>query len=242
MSPTLPERLSAIQESISSACARSGRSPEEVTLLGVSKRQPLERMREALAAGLRTFGENQVQEAVRKSAELPPDVDWHFIGHLQSNKAKPAARLFSTIHSVDRLKIARHLDKESRLLGRRLRVFLEVNLGAETNKHGFGCDELTSAIGPLRALEGLEFVGLMAIPPYEQDLERARQWFRRLRELRDDMTSRWDGFPGMLSMGMSHDFEVAIEEGATHVRVGTSLFGPRPLPRERSHNKVKGPA
>lgn len=226
-SSTLRERLSAIQESISSACERSGRSPEEVTLLGVSKRQPLERLREALHAGLSTFGENQVQEALQKSAELPPDVDWHFIGHLQSNKAKPAARLFSTIHSIDRLKIARRLDKEAGLLGRRLRAFLEVNLGAESNKYGFGVDELIPSIPHLRELEGLEFVGLMAIPPYEDDPERARHWFRRLRELRDEVATGWDGFPGMLSMGMSQDFEIAIEEGATHVRVGTSLFGPR---------------
>jgi len=227
-SPSLHERLSAIQERISSACCRSGRAPEEVTLLGVSKRQPLERMREAVAAGLRIFGENQVQEAIRKSAELPPDMDWHLIGHLQSNKVKPAARLFSTIHSIDRLKIARHLNQEALLLGRRLRTFLEINLGTESNKHGFASDGLVQVIAPLRELEGLELVGLMAIPPYEEDPEGARQWFRRLRRLRDDVAARWDGFPGMLSMGMSHDFEVAIEEGATHVRVGTSIFGPRP--------------
>ena len=225
---TFAERLHVLEKRISSACARAGRSPDEVTLLGVSKRQPLERRRDARAAGLRVFGENQVQEAAGKSAELPPDLDWHLIGHLQSNKVKTAARLFSTIHSIDRLKIARLLDKEAKHLNRRLRGFLQVNLGAEPNKHGFEGHELPPLIAPLSELEGIECVGLMAIPPYEEDLEQARQWFRRLRELRDELAARWQGFPGLLSMGMSHDFEVAIEEGATHIRVGTSLFGPRP--------------
>ncbi len=202
--------------------------------MGVSKRQPLERVRAAVAAGLGILGEIRVQEAVAKSSELDPGIDWHFIGPLQSNKVKPAVRLFSTVHSVDRPKIARRLDLEAGRQGRRLAGFLEINLGAEPSKHGFPPDRLGPAVESLAELEHLEIVGLMAIPPYEEDLEAAREWFRRLRRLggelglRREWSERPGGPPTLLSMGMTHDFEVAIEEGATHVRVGTAIFGERP--------------
>ncbi|RMH16470.1 MAG: YggS family pyridoxal phosphate-dependent enzyme [Acidobacteria bacterium] len=224
-------RLAAVRARIAAACARAGRDPQEVTLIGASKRQPPERLRAAIDAGLRVLGENQVQEAVAKSAELPLDVDWQLIGHLQSNKVKPAVRLFSTIHSLDRPKIIHRLEREAARQGRRLRGFLEVNLGAEPSKHGFAAADLVAAAAPFAALERIEIVGLMAIPPYEENPEDARRWFRQLRALRDELAARsaWQrpGF-GALSMGMSHDFEVAIEEGATHVRIGTAIFGPRP--------------
>lgn len=236
---TVAERLESVQQRVRSACERAGRDPGEVTLLGIGKRQPLERVRAAIAAGLRVLGENQVQEAVAKSAQLPVDLEWHFVGHLQSNKVKPAVRLFRVIHAIDRLKIARRIDLEASRQGRRIEGLIQVNLGAETSKHGFAPAGLFEAIRPLADLEHLEVAGLMAIPPYEEDLAAARLWFRRLRELRDEMAARpeWSApprrganetFPGWLSMGMSHDFEAAIEEGATHVRVGTSIFGARP--------------
>jgi PLP dependent protein len=223
------EALAAVQRRIEEACDRSGRDADEVTLVGVSKLQPVDKMRAAVAAGLRVFGETRVQEALSKSAELEVNLDWHLIGPLQSNKVKPASRLFSTIHSVDRLKIARLLDKDAGRLGRPIAGFLEVNLGAEPSKHGFLAAGIAEEVRPLADFESLRIVGLMAIPPYEEDPEQARAWFRRLRELRDELRSRpeWDGRLPWLSMGMSHDFEIAVEEGATHVRVGTALFGER---------------
>ncbi|MCP4654621.1 MAG: YggS family pyridoxal phosphate-dependent enzyme [bacterium] len=222
-------RLAELEGRIHAACERCGRDPAEVVLVGIGKRQPLERLRAAAAAGLRVFGENRVREAVEKSAELPVEIEWHLVGPLQSNKVKPAVRLFDAIHSLDRPKIARLLDREAERQDRRLRGFIQVHVGAEPGKHGFAVDGLAEAVRPLAELERIEVVGLMAIPPYEEDRERARSWFRSLRELRDELAARpeWSGFPGWLSMGMSHDFEIAVEEGATHVRVGTALFGPR---------------
>ena len=234
MSEEVAERLAEVRRRIRQACERSGRDLGEVALVGVSKRQPIDRVRAAVAAGLGILGEIRVQEAVAKSSELDPRIDWHFLGPLQSNKVKPAVRLFSTVHSVDRLRIGRRLDREASRQGRRLAGFLEVNLGAEPSKHGFAPVGLTAAVEPLAALESLRIVGLMAIPPYEEDLEKARGWFRELRRLRDELAARREwrqrpgGPPALLSMGMTHDFEVAIEEGATHVRVGTAIFGERP--------------
>ncbi len=224
------ERLSEVRRRLGEACRRGGRDPEGVVLLGISKRQPLERVRAAIDAGLRVLGENQVQEAVTKSAQLPVDVEWHLVGHLQSNKTKPAVRLFDTIHSVDRLKIARKIDQEARRQERQIDGFVQVNLGDEPSKYGYARDGLAEAMQPLAELEHLRIVGLMAIPPYEEDLEAARGWFRMLRQLRDELGARpeWRDWPGWLSMGMSHDAVVAIEEGATHVRVGTAIFGERP--------------
>jgi pyridoxal phosphate enzyme (YggS family) len=222
-------RLAAVRQAIAEACARRGRRPEEVVLVGASKTQPIAVLRAAWEAGLRVFGENRVQEAAAKRPELPA-IDWHLIGPLQSNKVKQALDLFSTVHSVDRPKIAQALDREAAERGCRLPGFLEVNLGGEASKHGFPADGLAEAVRPLAALQHLEIVGLMAIPPLGGEPEASRPWFRRLRELRDELARRpeWRSFPGFLSMGMSGDFAVAVEEGATHVRVGTALFGRRP--------------
>jgi len=199
-----------------------------VTLVGASKHQPVERLRAAWEAGVRVFGENRVQEAQQKAPELQAAVEWHLIGPLQSNKAKAAVELFSVVHSVDRVKIGLLLDREAAARGRHLDGFLEINLGAETSKHGFPAEGLPAAVAPLAGLSGLRLVGLMAIPPEEASAEAMRPWFRRLRELRDELRRRpeWSALRG-LSMGMSGDFEAAIAEGATHVRVGTALFGPR---------------
>lgn len=223
-------RLQEVRRRIAAACERCGRSPEEVTLVGASKQQQPAKLRAAYEAGLTVFGENRVQEAAAKAPELPAAIEWHLIGPLQSNKAKAAAELFAVVESVDRLKIARVLDREAGRLGRRLPCFIEVNLGGEESKHGFPPDGLPGRLAPLADLGHLEPLGLMSIPPPADDPELSRPWFRRLRRLRDELAAApgWDGFPGLLSMGMSHDFEVAVEEGATHVRVGTALFGPRP--------------
>lgn len=227
------ERYLQITRRIEEACRRSGRRPEDVVLVGASKTQPPEVLAEAFRAGLRVFGENRVQEALAKSLALaaPPydTIDWHLIGPLQSNKVKLALDLFRTIQSVDRPSIAQALDKEAGKRGLRLTGLLEVNLGREESKHGFLPEGLAEAARPLAGLRHLKIAGLMAIPPQEDDPEASRSWFRRLRELRDELAARpeWSGFPGWLSMGMSHDFEIAIEEGATHVRVGTLLFGAR---------------
>jgi len=170
-----------------------------------------------------------VQEAEEKRPLLPAEAAWHLIGPLQSNKTARAAALFNAVHSIDRPKIARRLDGAAVACGRRLVGFLEVNLGAEPSKHGFAPEALAAAASELVELEGLRVEGLMAIPPWEDDPQRMRRWFRRLRELRDGLFSlaAWADRPGHLSMGMSGDYEIAIEEGATHVRVGTALFGPR---------------
>ena len=228
--PDVQARYLEITRRIAEACARRGRHPGEVVLVGASKTQPAAILAEAWQAGLRVFGENRVQEAIAKSRDLSAyDVEWHLIGPLQSNKVKPALDLFRVIQSVDRPSIAQALDKEAARRGSQVTGLLEINLGEEGSKYGFAPEGLAEAVRPLADLEHLKIVGLMAIPPQEDEPEASRSWFRRLRELRDELGSRpeWSGFPGWLSMGMSHDFEIAVEEGATHVRVGTSLFGPR---------------
>ena len=229
------ERLAAIQRRIAAACARAGRDPATVTLVGASKTHGAPALAPFVAAGLRVLGENRVQEAQAKRRELAavqglPAIEWHLIGPLQSNKVRPALDLFSCVHSLDRPAIAAAIDKEAaRRGGAGAAGLVEVNLGEEPSKHGFPPGGLAAALRPLAALGNLRILGLMAIPPAAASAAAARPWFRRLRELRDELGSRpeWAAWPGWLSMGMSDDFEVAIEEGATHVRIGTALFGPR---------------
>lgn len=225
----LVDRFRQVQARVESACKKAGRDPSDVTLVGASKSQPIERLSWAWSAGLRVFGENRVQEAIRKSASLPSEIDWHLIGPLQSNKVKKAVEIFSTVHSIDRVKIAHALDREAARRGRTLKGFLEINLAGESTKHGFNTEGFIDQVETLAQLGSLDIVGLMAIPPLESNADKSRQWFRRLRELRDDLIAdaRWSDCPGYLSMGMSQDFELAIEEGATHVRIGTALFGSR---------------
>ncbi len=226
--PAVAANLAAIRARIDSALERSGRPAGSVVLLGASKRQSDERIRAAVAAGLADLGENQVQEAERHRP-LAPNARWHLIGPLQSNKVRRAVALFDAVHSVDRLKIARALDREAERSGRALPGMLEINLGGEATKHGFPPDEVLAAASALAELTHLRLEGLMAIPPPARTAEEARGWFRALRELRDELFAleAWSDRPGYLSMGMSHDLESAIEEGATHVRVGSALFGPR---------------
>jgi hypothetical protein len=223
------ERVARVEETIARACERAGRARQEVRLVAVTKQQSLARIRAAHAAGLRVFGENRVQEAEEKRPELPDDVEWHLVGPLQSNKVRRAVDTFRVVHAVDRPKIAILLDREAGERGLRLDGFLEVNLGEEPAKHGFSPRGFLDTVAPLADLGHLRLVGLMAIPPLENDPERTRLWFRRLRDLRDRLVEHpaWAGCPGRLSMGMSDDFDLAIAEGATDVRVGTALFGPR---------------
>jgi len=224
----------AINQRIAAACQRAGRDFSEVTLVAVSKTIAPARIREAIAAGVRTLGENRVQEAAAKIAELREvvaehQVQWHLIGHLQSNKARRAVELFDAVHSVDSLKLAERLNQSAGELGKRLPVFIEVNLGAEAAKSGATINATLPLCEQVAKLAHLELKGLMAVPPFLDDAEAVRPFFRRLRELRDE--ARRSGIAGEhcndLSMGMSNDFEIAIEEGATLVRVGTALFGAR---------------
>lgn len=221
-------RLAGVRRRIEEACRRAGRDPEGVILVGASKRQPVDKLREAYAAGLTVFGENQVQEAEEKQPLLPPEAEWHLLGPLQSNKAKRALELFDVVHSVDRIKIVRALDRYAGELGKTLPCFAEILLGGEETKHGFSPARLEEVLEAFDGAEHLTLVGLMTIPPPGETAEDSRRWFVRLRELSEHAAGLWPRpWPGKLSMGMSDDFEVAVEEGATHVRVGTALFGPR---------------
>jgi pyridoxal phosphate enzyme (YggS family) len=227
----ITENIARVQERITAACRRAGRRPEEVKLVAISKTVPAERIREAYAAGLRDFGENRVQEAKAKRPALSDlNVTWHLVGHLQTNKAKPARELFHWVHSLDSLRLAEKLDQAAARGGGRLPVLLEVNLGEEAAKSGAREAELLQLAEQAGRLESLELRGLMVIPPFFAEPEQVRPYFRRLRELAKEIDSR--SLPNVsmreLSMGMSHDFEVAIEEGATVIRVGTAIFGPRP--------------
>ena len=229
--PAVADRVRGIRQRIAEACDRCGRDPAEVTLLGASKSQPLERMQEAWSAGVTVFGENRVQEALAKMPSLPAGIDWHLIGPLQTNKVKKVVPRFSTVHAIDRIKLAHALDKEAQRSERTIDGFLEVNLGGEETKHGFQPDDVVNVAEQLTALQSVRLVGLMAIPPVESEETAIRGWFRQLRSLRDALRPKlgWQESEGYLSMGMSQDFEVAIEEGATHVRIGTALFGPREM-------------
>jgi len=221
--------LALVRDRIAQAAARAGRRADEITLVAVSKTFPAEAIRMAYQIGVRHFGENRVQEWEAKSAQLEDlqGATWHLIGHLQGNKAKKAARQFDRVDSVDSLELARRLDAAAREAGRRLAILLEVKLGGEETKSGIAVAELAATAEGVTSLESLELRGLMAIPPYFGDPARARPFFRELRQLRDDLTRQTNRELCVLSMGMSHDFEFAIEEGATEIRVGTALFGQR---------------
>jgi len=216
----IAENIAGIRERIVVAAPRAGRSPDQIALMAVSKTQPLERIREAYAAGQRLFGENRVQEFAGKAAALADllEAEWHMIGHLQTNKAGKAVELFGAVDSVDSVKLAEKLDAAARGLGKRLSVLVEINVGGEEAKSGVAPDsrELEELLLAAPRLEALEFRGLMTVPPFTEDPFGARPYFRRLRELRDAIAARKLPRVAMdeLSMGMSHDFEVAVEEGS----------------------------
>lgn len=226
----IARRLAAVRERIARAAARAGRRPEEITLVGVSKTQTADAVREAVQAGLADLGENKVQEATDKIgalADLRDKLRWHLIGHIQSNKARKAATSFDCVHSVDRVSLAEKLARGALERGKPLDVLVQIDLAAEATKHGAADHEWLPLLRKLRGLTSLRPIGLMILPPWAEDPEQVRPYFRRLRELRDKARQNGLLMGDALSMGMSHDFEVAIEEGATMIRVGTAIFGER---------------
>jgi PLP dependent protein len=226
------ENIAEVRERIEAAARRARRSPDEIALMGVTKTHPPECIREAYAAGLHLFGENRVQEFAAKAGALS-DVaaEFHMIGHLQTNKAAKTAELFGAVDSVDSVKLAEKLDAAARNLGKKLSVLIEVNVGGEAAKSGLAPDsrQMEDLLASAPRFEALRFCGLMTVPPFTDDPEGARPFFRQLRELRQEIAARKLPAISMdvLSMGMSHDFEVAIAEGSTCVRVGTAIFGKR---------------
>ena len=225
---TIAGNLAQLQQQIHEACRRAKRSDSEVALMAVTKVHPVEVILEAYAAGHRLFGENRVQEFQEKSQHLTAlnDAKFHLIGPLQSNKTARAAELFHAIDAVDSLKIAQRLDAAAKALGKKLPILVEVKLSHEESKHGLDPAELPDLLAALESLESIQAVGLMTVPPWSEDAELARPYFRDLRKLRDQSLAN---FPKLtqLSMGMSNDFRIAIEEGSTCVRIGTSIFGKR---------------
>jgi len=230
---SIAENLARVRERLDAAAHRAGRRSEDIALMAVSKTFPADSIREAYEAGLRLFGENRVQEFARKMDLLGDlqDAEWHLIGHLQTNKAAKAVELFSAVDSVDSLRLAQKLNGAAQQLKKKLQVLIEINVGGETAKSGVAPDsaELEGLLVAAPKLEHLEFRGLMTVPPFADDPREARPYFRKLRELRDRIAAQ--RLPAIdmhtLSMGMSHDFEVAIEEGSTCVRIGTAIFGSR---------------
>jgi pyridoxal phosphate enzyme (YggS family) len=229
----ISENIVAVRERIAAAVRRARRPADEIALMGVTKTHPPERIREAYAAGLRLLGENRVQEFAAKAGALADlaGAEFHMIGHLQTNKAAKAADLFSAVDSVDSVKLAVKLDAAARGLGKKLPVLIEIKVGGEAVKSGItpNSRELEDLLLAAPRFEALEFRGLMTVPPFTDDPEGSRQFFRKLRQLRDQIAARKLAaiHLDLLSMGMSHDFEVAIEEGSTCVRVGTAIFGER---------------
>jgi PLP dependent protein len=227
----LRERLDEVRENIATVARRSSRDPKEITLVAVSKTHPVELVREAFAAGATDFGENRVQEAESKIPAFGEQAArWHLIGHLQANKARRAVKLFDMVHTLDSVSLAHRLDRSCAEVDRaELPVLVQVDLAGEVTKSGVGVTDLAELAGIVNQCSRLRMQGLMTLPPYFEDSERVRPYFRRLRELRDELKAagNFGEQQGELSMGMSHDFEVAIEEGATIVRVGTAIFGER---------------
>lgn len=229
MSEQIRERLARVREQIARAAQRAGRSAEDVTLIAVSKTFDSATVQQAVDAGMCDLGENRVQEGIAKAAQISGDVRWHLIGHLQSNKARQAVETFSFIHTIDSKELAERLDRMAGELGRRPKVLIQVDLAHEPTKSGADESELTSIIETLDRAQHLELQGLMVLPPFFDSPEQTRPYFRRLREVLEGLNRSRTPERKLteLSMGMSHDFEVAIEEGATMVRVGTAIFGRR---------------
>lgn len=221
------DNLAVIQQRIGAACARAGRAADSVLLLAVSKTHPAEVISEAVEAGQIFFGENKVQEAKAKISLSPGKARWHFIGHLQSNKVRDAVELFEMIQSVDSLALAREISKRCEPAAKQMPILLEVNVAGESSKFGYRPELLLAELKELASLPRIALQGLMAVPPYATDPEKSRPHFRRLRELKTRCEETLGFSLPHLSMGMSGDFEMAVEEGATMVRVGTALFGER---------------
>jgi pyridoxal phosphate enzyme (YggS family) len=225
---SIAKNLERVSEQIAQAAAKAGRAVNEIELVAITKTHPAEKVREAVEAGHALFGESRVQEARAKIPELPSNLRWHFVGHLQKNKIRQALPLFELFHGVDSLALAQEMNRFAAEDGERPRVLLEVNVAGEGSKFGFKAETLRAEIGSLLALPRLSIEGLMCIPPLAEQAEASRKFFVQLRELRDSLEKEFDMKFPHLSMGMTQDFSVAVEEGATLVRVGTAIFGERP--------------
>jgi len=223
---TVADNVRDVAERISRAAARAGRRVEDIKLVAITKTVDLDMIREAIEAGVRVFGENYLQEAREKIAIIGHGVEWHMTGHLQRNKARDAVNLFDMVQTIDSLELAQELDKRARSAGKVISGLIEVNIGEEDSKSGIRSGKLLPFLNSIKDLNKLSIRGLMTLPPYFDDPKKVRPYFKMLRELRDKANN--DGFPiTELSMGMSHDFEIAVEEGATMVRIGTAIFGER---------------
>ena len=224
---SIAENLARVRQEILEAAAKAGRGPGEIELVAITKAHPAEKVREAIDAGQRLFGESRVQEARAKIPELPSSLRWHFVGHLQKNKIRHALPLFEMIHSVDSLALAQDMNRTAEQEGLHPRVLLEVNVAGEGSKFGFTPDKLREQMEGLLALPRLSILGLMCIPPIANEAAASRKYFVQLRELRDSLQTEFRVDLTQLSMGMTQDFWIAVEEGATLVRVGTAIFGER---------------
>ena len=226
MNETLAQRLESVKNQIKLAAEKAGRKADEIKLIAVSKTHSVSILREAISAGATVFGENKVQEAETKIDEIGRNgIEWHLIGHLQSNKVRKAVKIFDVIHTLDSVELAERIERiciEEEIAG--ISVLIQVDLGREPTKNGIKEEDLPELVEYLKTCQRIKFKGLMVIPPYFEDIESVRPYFKKLREIRDEILPN-----GELSMGMSHDFAVAIEEGATLVRVGTAIFGSRKL-------------
>ena len=225
------ENLDRVREQIASAAANSGRSADDIELVAISKTHPAENVREAIEAGQTLFGESRVQEARAKIPDLPSNIRWHFVGHLQKNKIRHALSLFELFHSLDSLALGQEMNRIAEEDGAHPRVLLEVNVSGEGSKFGFKPEILRAEIESLLALPRLSIEGLMTIPPLVEEAEASRRFFVQLRELRAALEKEFDMKLPQLSMGMTNDFTIAVEEGATLVRVGTAMFGERSRPK-----------
>lgn len=224
---SVAENLAEINERIAAACERCGRSVDEVNLIAVSKTWPADHVQKAVDAGQCVLGENKLQEGQEKIPVLSDELEWHYIGGLQRNKVRKVLGFFHVVHSIDSVKLAKYTDGVAADMGIRPRVLLQINIGEEESKGGFTPDEILADFSEIDILANIDVVGLMCIPPAVEKPELARKWFVKVRDLRDALAERYGAELPELSMGMSGDFEVAIEEGATYVRVGTSIFGGR---------------
>jgi PLP dependent protein len=224
---SIAENLERVRKQILHAAAKAGRTVDEVELVAITKTHPAENVREAVEAGQTLFGESRVQEARVKIPELPSNLLWHFVGHLQKNKIRHALPLFDLFHSVDSLALAQEMDRIAADEGMRPRVLLEVNVAGEGSKFGFAPDKLREQMEALLALQRLSILGLMTIPPLADKAEASRRYFAQLREVRDRLQTEFHVDLPQLSMGMTQDFPIAVEEGATLVRIGTAIFGER---------------
>ena len=225
------ERLKAVRKRIAAACSRANRNPDEVSILAASKTRGPDEIKEAADAGLTIFGENRVQEAHPKTSLCPGYIEWHMIGHLQRNKVKDAVQLFSMIHSVDSWKLLETINSASESAGKTMSVCLEINVSGEGSKFGLAPKEAPEILEKSNTLRNIDIVGLMTMPPFTENTEDTRLFFRRLRELRDEWRSSTNFSLNELSAGMSNDFEIAIEEGSTCIRLGSILFGKRTKPK-----------